>query len=167
VSSLELPSPAAAADATELDLFVALSAALTGIDQKKLAPDVDQVQVKNDYFVQVKTDPAFPVLMQMMRADLSNPAVVAQKVMDDPKTQFLGRSIILMWYLGAWYPPKTLAQTPPPWPVKPEKVVSAKAYTQGWTWRVAQAHPMGYSELRFGYWSDVPPPLSDIIKATS
>jgi hypothetical protein len=70
-------------------------------------------------------------------------------------------------YLGAWYPSKTLSQTPPPWPVTPEKVVSAKAYTQGWTWRVAQAHPMGYSELRFGYWSDVPPPLNDIIKATS
>ena len=41
----------------------------------------------------------------------------------------------------------------------PVKVISPAAYTQGWTWRVAQAHPMGYSELRFGYWAKDPLPL--------
>jgi hypothetical protein len=46
------------------------------------------------------------------------------------------------------------------------RVVSATAYTQGWTWRVAQAHPMGYSELRYGYWGNDPLPLGDYIKAS-
>jgi hypothetical protein len=35
-------------------------------------------------------------------------------------------------------------------------VVSATAYTQGLVWLIAQAHPMGYSNLQFGYWSREP-----------
>ena len=42
-------------------------------------------------------------------------------------------------------------------------MISPKAYTQGWVWRVAQAHPMGYSDMQFGYWTREPPPLSDFI----
>jgi hypothetical protein len=30
-------------------------------------------------------------------------------------------------------------------------------------WRVGQAHPMGYSEWRFGYWAANPPPLDAFI----
>jgi len=47
------------------------------------------------------------------------------------------------------------------------KVISPTAYTQGWTWRVAQAHPMGYSELRYGYWAEEPLPLGDYINNVS
>ena len=85
----------------------------------------------------------------------------------DPKIKYLGRSIILAWYLGVWYAPATLQSynsgKPGTFPVVPDKVVSPKAYTQGWTWRVAQAHAMGYSDLRFGYWAEDPLKLSDII----
>ncbi len=35
-------------------------------------------------------------------------------------------------------------------------IVSAKAYTLGLVWQIAQAHPMGYSNLQFGYWSREP-----------
>ena len=35
-------------------------------------------------------------------------------------------------------------------------MVSAKAYTQGRVWQIAQAHPMGYSNLQFGYWTREP-----------
>jgi hypothetical protein len=31
------------------------------------------------------------------------------------------------------------------------------AYTMGLAWDAAQAHPMGYSELHFGYWAVAPP----------
>ena len=73
-------------------------------------------------------------------------------------------AVILAWYLGVWYGPTVLAQVPAPFPVNPLKVVSPVAYTQGWVWRVAQAHAMGYSEQRFGYWSDEPLSLDDFIK---
>ena len=38
-------------------------------------------------------------------------------------------------------------------------VVSANAYVGGLAWRAAQAHPMGYSQLSFGYWASPPPSL--------
>ena len=141
-----------AADDADRALFIALSAALTGIAKERLSPAVDPVQINRQYFAQAKTDPAFDGLMQIIRADPSNPAAAADKVMNnaDAKIKFLGRSIILAWYLGAWYPPVVLQQPAPNSPVPPLKVISSAAYTQAWAYRVAQAHPMGYSELRFG-----------------
>jgi hypothetical protein len=105
--------------------------------------------------------------MQIVRANPADPVGAADKIMNstDQKIKYLGRAIILAWYLGAWYQPTVLAQTPPPSLVTPLKVVSPTAYTQAWAWRVAQAHPMGYSELRFGYWSDEPLPVEDFVKA--
>ena len=41
-------------------------------------------------------------------------------------------------------------------PLTPQRVISPAAYTQAWTWRVAQTHPMGYSEFRYGYWAKDP-----------
>jgi hypothetical protein len=109
-------------------------------------------------------------LLQIIRND-PNPESAANKVMNDPKLKYLGRSIILAWYLGVWYDPKTLERYNGPgdqaFPVPPVKVISPTAYTQGWTWRVAQAHPMGYSELRYGYWHDEPLPLDEYIKIVS
>jgi hypothetical protein len=46
-------------------------------------------------------------------------------------------------------------------------VISPAAYTQAWTWRVAQAHPMGYSEFRYGYWAGEPIALEDYIGKTT
>lgn len=158
-----------AADDADRALFIALSAALTGIAKERLSPAVDPVQINRDYFKQAKTDPAFDGLMQIIRADPSNPDAAADKVLNnpDPNIMYLGRSIILMWYLGAWYEPKKLKDfnsSPPQPPYPPDKIISSAAYTQGWTWRVAQAHPMGYSELLFGYWSKEPPALDAFIK---
>ena len=87
-------------------------------------------------------------------------------------TKFLARSIVLMWYLGAWYDPDDLkrlvdarAADQPLFIV--HTVISSKAYTQGWLWRVIQAHPMGYSDMQFGYWTRQPDPLPDFISRTS
>jgi hypothetical protein len=170
VTSTGLPAPAAADDKADLDLFISLSAALTGIAKDRLAPSVDPLfQLRIDYFNQAKSDPGFPALLQIIRADPTHPDAAAAKVMSstDPKIKYLGRSIILAWYLGSWYDPKVLEKynSPNPglFPVVPVKVISHAAYTQGWTWRVAQAHPMGYSEMRFGYWAEDALPLNDYI----
>jgi Membrane bound FAD containing D-sorbitol dehydrogenase len=157
-----------AADDADRALFIALSAALTGIAKERLSPAVDPVQINREYFKQAKTDPAFDGLMQIIRADPSDPDAAAGKVLfnSDSNIVYLGRSIILMWYLGAWYEPKKLKDfnsSPPRPPYSPDKIISPAAYTQGWTWRVAQAHPMGYSELLFGYWSKKPPALDGFI----
>jgi hypothetical protein len=174
VGSASLTTQAAAqttaADDADRALFIALSAALTGIPKERLSPAVDPIQINRQYLAQAKTDPAFDGLMQIIRADPSNPAAAADKVLSnsDSNIMYLGRSIILMWYLGAWYEPKKLkdfnsSPPEPPYP-PPDKIISPAAYTQGWAWRVAQAHPMGYSELLFGYWSKEPPTLDAFIK---
>jgi hypothetical protein len=157
-TTFKLIAPAAAADMSDFDLFVEVSAELTGIAKAKLAPDPDPNQIKFAYFNQAKDAKGFGDLIKIVR-DAPNFVAAATQIMsnspDDIK--YLGRSIILAWYLGTWYPPTLLQTTPqPPSGVLPNKVVSAAAYTQGWTWRVARAHPMGYSELRFGHWSDEP-----------
>ena len=88
--------------------------------------------------------------------------VSAVNASDD--TKFLARSIVLLWYLGSWYKPedlkKALASDAPRVPI-PSQVVSAKAYTLGLAWLIAQAHPMGYSNLQFGYWSRDPADPND------
>ena len=164
------PAPNPLPDENDLRLFVALSSVLTGIAVLKMAPTVDPIQVRFDYFNAASADPGFPALLQIIRND-PNPESAANKVMNDPKLKYLGRSIILAWYLGVWYDPKTLERYNGPgdqaFPVPPVKVISPTAYTQGWTWRVAQAHPMGYSELRYGYWHNEPLPLDEYIKIVS
>ena len=177
------PAGAQPAD-SDMVVFTKLSAALTGVAHTKLAPlspSVDPVNVREEYFRQV-SDPkykaGFAALLQLTKAaNLQIPAgdtdgvipqdkvdALASKIEERDETKFLARSIVLMWYLGAWYEPddlKKIAANP-----KAEafpKVISSKAYTQGWLWRVAQAHPMGYSDMQFGYWTRPPQPLTDFI----
>jgi len=161
--------------------FVMLSAALTGITEVKLAPGFDlaksepgsdPVDVKQEYFNWVnKRRPAvLRRLLQITTDSQKLPAAdraqaIIDKVQATPDTKYLARSIVLMWYLGAWYDPdhlRALVERPNPPPAKFE-VISPKAYTQGWALRVAQAHPMGFSEMQFGYWSRPPSARTDFI----
>jgi hypothetical protein len=163
--------------------FIALSAILTGIDAKRLAPgsDIknsvpgsDPINIKAEYFAFVKEQRpvAFGRLLKGFR-DAPDKAAFAQSLLDpqqrDQEIRFLARSIILMWYLGAWYDPDDLKQVAASAIREkgsvPFNVISPKAYTQAWVWRVARAHPMGYSEWTFGYWQIDPPPPSSFVKA--
>jgi len=180
-------SPASAQTRQDMVAFVLLSAALTGIAEEKLAPNFrrlpsptnidleqsdpgsDPVNVKQEYFdwVNKRSQPTFRRLLQFAKDSRNasdRPQAIIDKVQARPDTKYLARSIVLMWYLGAWYDPDHLQklELPNPPPIK-FKVISPKAYTQGWVWRVAQAHPMGFSEMQFGYWSRPPSPRGDFI----
>jgi Membrane bound FAD containing D-sorbitol dehydrogenase len=167
VGTLSTPPPARAADpnsAQDMTDFVKLSEALTGIVAGKLAPAAEPFDIKRDYFkwLSEKQPATFEKLLTIVRENRNAPAqAIIDKVQADAESKFLARSIVLMWYLGAWYDPgdlKLLAGPPPPPPDISHKVISAKAYTQGWIWRVAQAHPMGSSDMQFGYWQRKPNP---------
>jgi hypothetical protein len=174
-------SPASAQTRQDMVNFVLLSGALTGITETKLAPGFDlaksepgsdPVDVKQEYFDWVnKRRPAALKRLLQITADSQKLAAAdrAQAIIDKaqatPDTKYLARSIVLMWYLGAWYDPdnlRALVERPDPPPAKFE-VISPKAYTQGWALRVAQAHPMGFSEMQFGYWSRPPSARIDFI----
>lgn len=145
------------------------------IDLEKLAPGSDPVNVKAEYFTWVNDrHPAtFEKLRRIARDNLNNPpnrelAIIGKIPSGDDTAltqseidlKYLARSIVLMWYLGAWYDPDKLQTTPNP---SDFKVISPKAYTQGWALKVAQAHPMGFSEMQFGYWNRPPNPPGTFI----
>jgi hypothetical protein len=171
-------TPATAQAANEMVTFVQLSAALTGIAARKLAtpnfeaavPNSDPVDIKREYFQQVSKRPVFRSLLQITRDAQKLPEpqradAIIEQAKARPDTKYLARSIVLMWYLGAWYEPdhlKTLVESPNP-PPPTFKVISSKAYTQAWALRVAQAHPMGFSEMQFGYWARPPSDLPAFI----
>jgi hypothetical protein len=161
--------------------FLVLSTALTGLKVVNLAPEftgkdkqgkavptileadpgVDPFNIKNDYFkvINLKDPAGFGKLLKIARDNSGSATAIITAANNDDDTKYLARSIVLLWYLGSWYEPADLkkfsAPGAPSIPV-PSKVVCAKAYTQGRVWQIAQAHPMGYSNLQFGYWSREP-----------
>jgi Membrane bound FAD containing D-sorbitol dehydrogenase len=162
--------------------FLLLSAALTGVHVVNLAPEftrdnskdildqdpaVDPINIKNAYFAWINANDSalsFGNLLQIVK-DLakdhreSATDIIAAVNAKDDNTKFLARSIVLLWYLGSWYKPEDLLKgnsTPGGRALIPSQVVSPKAYTQGLVWQIVGAHPMGYSNLQFGYWSRDP-----------
>jgi hypothetical protein len=160
--------------------FLILSVALTGVDIQTLAPEfsqgkggildadpgVDPFNIKKDYFDQLKGSRSAAVFASLLNFVKDNPllsqADIIAKVNASDDTKFLARSIVLLWYLGSWYEPRDLKANASPGTRQAisSEVVSAKAYTQGLVWEIAGAHPMGYSNLQFGYWSRDPHDLN-------
>jgi hypothetical protein len=159
--------------------FLLLSAALAGVHVVNLAPEfipdkndvlnsdpgVDPINVKNEYFAWINASDAatFGKLLQIARDHRQSATDIINGVNAGDDTKFLARSIVLLWYLGSWYKPADLKSNSAPGSAAfiPSQVVSAKAYTQGLVWQIAQAHPMGYSNLQFGYWSRDPDDPND------
>jgi len=171
---------AAVPDKAKQDMmaFLILSVALTGVDIHTLAPEftrgnkglldadpgVDPFNIKQDYFDQLNGPGTAAVFTSLLNFVIENPLVsqddIIARVNASDDTKYLARSIVLLWYLGSWYEPCDLkkAATFPESidrPIK-QKVLSPKAYTQGLVWLISGAHPMGYSNLQFGYWSRNP-----------
>lgn len=155
-------SPSAPA-ASRLDQFVALSSVLTGFTQDTLAPPFDPTDppLKQLYlstcdksstdtvnqllaaFANLSGQPAQTIANTLLETGSANPS----------QTALMARSINKLWYLGCWYEPASTNATQ-------YVVVAMNAYVGGLAWKAMQAHPMGYSELKFGYWNSRPPVLT-------
>lgn len=159
----------------EMMSFLVLSAALTGVSIQTLAPEfsrgsgdilsadpgVDPINIKDVYLTWIKGNAPrsrFATLLRIAQDNRQSPDDIVRKVSSsDDNVKFLARSIVLLWYLGSWYEPADLREVLPGQSVFiPSQVVCAKAYTQALVWQIAGAHPMGYSNLQFGYWSRYP-----------
>jgi hypothetical protein len=153
-------------------------------DFPELLPDLDPVNIKSEYFrwVNARHPAAFENLLRITKDNIETPpdreqAIIAKLQFDDePKgnesrrtqseidAKYLARSIVLMWFLGAWYEPDELRKSSKdPNSIPNFEIISPKAYTQGWALKVAQAHPMGFSEMQFGYWTRPPGSRADFI----
>jgi len=160
--------------------FLRLSESLTGVAIETLAPEflrhkedalldadpgVDPFDIKKDYFYQLsgsRSAAAFTDLLSFVKANplASQDDIIARANASDD-TKFLARTIVLLWYLGTWYEPDLVLKNAANHPESvtgplTQKVLSPKSYTQGLVWLIAGAHPMGYSNLQFGYWSSDP-----------
>jgi hypothetical protein len=177
VGASDIPAYAGPADpnsSQDMMAFLVLSRALTGVQLISLAPEigenkddvlksdpgVDPFNIKNEYFawINLYDGPTFERLLQIARNHPKSVTDIVTDVNASDDTKFLARSIVLLWYLGSWYKPEDLKKNAAPGARAfiPSQVVSAKAYTLGLVWQIAQAHPMGYSNLQFGYWSREP-----------
>jgi len=168
------PAAALAPLSDDMVAFRNLSAALTGVSADKLAPATDALELKQDYFkwVMDRKPDQFKALLQIAKANPTALQTIVDQSQANADTKFLARSIVLMWYLGAWYDPDDLKRLVAARSAEQplfisHTVISSKAYTQGWLWRVIQAHPMGYSDMQFGYWTRKPEPIEDFISRTS
>ena len=145
--------------------FANLSAALTGFQASFIRPFLDPVNLSGTFYEFAVAQVGQPMMDALMSEfqTLSNqsPPLSPQQIADTlletssatPSNQaLLCETIVLMWYLGSWYPP----------PFQTggfQQVISSQAYTKSLVWNVAQAHPMGFSAFTFGYWSQPPASL--------
>ncbi|MEX0164877.1 sorbitol dehydrogenase [Pseudomonas brassicacearum] len=155
---------------SNLDNFVGLSSALIGISADRLAPQIDPVGLPPiflDYVTaRVPSDVLSALLSQYatLVAEHLPPDQIAQQILKFnmqptiPRTVLTARSIMKLWLLGVWYQPFDMA----PFKKDDSAVVSDQAYIHSWAWKIAQAHPMGYSESFFGYWNSAPSSLEDL-----
>jgi hypothetical protein len=169
VAVLPLASMAKAtepSDPSQQDMmaFLVLSAELTGLSIQLLAPEadvkngvpgVDPINIKDAYFSWIKghAPASFASLLQIAKDNQQSLGNIIFKANGADETKFLARSVALLWYLGVWYEPDELKNNPN---APRHRVVAPSAYTQGLVWQIAGAHPMGYSNLQFGYWSHMP-----------
>ncbi|HET9623273.1 MAG TPA: hypothetical protein VFP84_17990 [Kofleriaceae bacterium] len=156
---------------TDLDDFVAMSAALTGFTADFLRPALDPLNLSQAYFDQATARTAgqpatLQTLLTAYRAVQGQaPQAIADALLETASASpssnaMLAQSIVLLWYFGAWYAPLVPGAPQPTTAPGAVQVVSSNAYTHGLVWNVMQAHPMGFSELTFGYWSTPPGPMS-------
>ena len=148
------------AGSTDLDDFVAMSAVLTGFAASILKPATDAQQQALQYldFLQGSTSGVaqdLNALLDVYRANRGRPDPIIGAAILASASAELARRIMKLWYTGSWYAPYDPATG-----ANMLRVVSSQAYTNGLVWKAAQAHPMGFSVMRFGYWAATPPPLS-------
>lgn len=145
----------------DLTNFVALSAVLTGFTTDQLFPPISPDPVAVEYLSTLKANVPAALVTQLLTtfqniAAQQPPNIaqeVQQQILDDPTMGPVARNIIRMWYLSIWY---DLNQQQPITGFSTGTVVSMNAYTKGLAWDAAQAHPMGYSEMHYGYWATPP-----------
>ncbi|WP_440874198.1 hypothetical protein [Thalassotalea sp. PLHSN55] len=161
-------------DQQGMEAFIGLSAVLTGFNQSIIAPQLDPVDIKSTYlsFWRENTDVNEQGLSDRILSLFSTlnsklPALTEQQIgehmLDDEQGQafvLACRNLIFLWYMGAW-PTVIDNGNDETQGMTDSSLLSSESYTSGLVWQVMQAHPMGDSNYRYGYWSNPPADLSD------
>ncbi len=160
-----------------LDNFVDVSAILTGFAKSIIAPKLDPKNIKQIYYdifnsfpvtmengTTNKMDFLTPLLTEYIKLKESglSPDKIGQKLISTdngtssfPSIALISQSLIYLWYLGI-IPGIQQSTTGFSFNSFGTSTAGSEAYTTGLTWNVMQAHPMGYSNYSYGYWSKEP-----------
>jgi len=161
--------------------FIDMSAALLGIDRWVLDPPVqpDDMGLSSVYYdlgVRAGADGMIQLMREFTHRASSgqSAAAIAHELLTAganlPRTDAVGtfaRLTMLMWLFGVWYgETECTRQSAARGHITGEGyqsdfVVSARAYRAGWIWKIAQAHPPGFSQFSFGSWADPAPSLAE------
>ena len=140
----------------EFKAFIRLSVAMTGFTEAELA----STGMGKEYF-----DELGVILGVGSRTRLLSCKVAPAHLMIDPFHGPLVRNLIRMWYLGQWkqLPETWIAALTKPdreafddFGLNTDRVISARAYTQGLAWTAIRAHPSGAKQPGFASWSGKP-----------
>lgn len=156
--------------------FVQMSALLTGFSAEVLAPGLDPINLKQQYFATAsqRAGKAFADLLQQYAELAAGKPVSA---MDPEEKQSIGnqllglsdgtsngsptaqtaQAVMKAWYLGSWYQPFDHGD----FVAGSQTVISDQAYVHGVAWQSMQSKAMGFSTLEYGYWAQPPAPLKD------
>lgn len=157
-------------DQQQMDNFIGLSAVLTGFNKSIIAPTIDPINIKVDYFAKFTKEVSnYQAILTSYAGLKTQTPTLSDKQIGQTIINEYGkpcRQLIFLWYSGAWgsvvttvcHNKKTGKKTVKK--VVASEMLSAKSYTQGLAWQVMQSHPMGDSNYRYGYWAEQPAPLS-------
>jgi hypothetical protein len=143
------------ANQEQMNNFVGLSAVLTGFNQSIIAPSIDPINVKQEYFDKFtseipNSDKILNEYASLKTAGKSDQEI-GETILANSDFETPCRQLIFLWYSGAWGSVQDGMVI--------SDLLSAKSYTQGLAWQVMQSHPMGDSNYRYGYWAEEPAPL--------
>lgn len=155
---------------TAMANFIGLSEVLTGFNASMLAPSLDPINIKTTYFEEwqrrVAADTGDATLaLQILSsfADLNGDnkpkQVIGEALLANAFYEQPCRQLIYLWYMGAW--PTVIQGDDATRGSTVFDTLSAESYTAGLVWQVMQAHPMGDSNYRYGYWAATPEPLNE------
>lgn len=143
---------------SDLKNFEELSNILTGMELSIHCPDRNLLcrYYKNAH----ASDPqAFDEMLSLYASNKdASHEFILQLILKEKHSdvRLMGQAVMLQWYLGYWYDPSDLKSF-----VKNEngiqaKVISENSYLKGLVWKVMKTQPMGYSDKKYGYWSQLP-----------
>ncbi|MEO6528956.1 MAG: hypothetical protein ABIP93_20225 [Gemmatimonadaceae bacterium] len=164
VGAANAPSPA---DESSLELFLSLSATLTGFNVTELWATA-MVQTYYSLLPTIVGDRIFGELLSRWRDTYIRgagdepllEALVTSQILDDPDFGPLARNLAALWYLGMWNQlPAEWRNVHGAWANDVTYVVSPKSYVEGLVWKAIHTHPPAAKQPGYGSWAL--PPVTD------
>lgn len=142
-------------DQQQMDNFVGLSAVLTGFNQSIIAPSIDPINVKAEYFAKFTEEISnYRDILneyESLNGQGKSDQEIGETILSNSDFEMPCRQLIFLWYSGAWGSVQGGMVV--------SEMLSSKSYTQGLAWQVMQSHAMGDSNYRYGYWAQEPASL--------